>query len=78
MLLKHLWSHGREIRVDVFQHKVIYDIPLYGDLIFKNFNVELNDDFIKLTTFRCPEHHLVASALAKSLCDNQLIKKELH
>jgi hypothetical protein len=58
-MFKHLWSHCRNINVNVFQHKVVYDIPLYGDLVFKNFKVEYKNDSIILTTFREPvELHL--------------------
>jgi hypothetical protein len=53
--LRHLWSHIRDVRVDVFQHKVIYDIPLYGDLIFKNYKLERKNNSIILTTFQSPK-----------------------
>jgi len=53
--LRHLWSHIRDVRVDVFQHKVVYDIPLYGDLIFKNYKIERKYNNIILTTFQCPK-----------------------
>lgn len=40
-MLKQLWSHVRDIRVVCFPNKVIYDIPLYSEKLFKNFNYEV-------------------------------------
>jgi hypothetical protein len=60
--MKHLWAHTREIRVDVFQRKVVYDIPLGRETLYKNFKIELKDNSIKLTTYqdipqpRCLQH----------------------
>lgn len=69
---KHLWAHTREMRVDVFQHKVVYDIPLGRETIFKNFKIEIKEDSIKLTTFQSP----TPPRLVKPLCDNPLIETE--
>jgi hypothetical protein len=40
--LKQLWFHCRNINVEVFQNKIVYNIPVYGETIFKLFkyNVE--------------------------------------
>jgi hypothetical protein len=51
-MFKHLWQHCREIRVSVFHNKVIYTIPLYSDLLFKNYKLEYKDESIILTTFK--------------------------
>lgn len=39
-----LWSHVRNIDVNVFSHKVVYRIPLYGDFMFKNAKIEYCKD----------------------------------
>lgn len=70
--LRLLWSHCRDIRVEVFQHKVVYDIPLHNDLIFKNFKAEYVNGGIVLTTFQEP----VQPHSAKLSYDNQLIEME--
>ena len=71
-MIKQLWSHSRNINVTVFQHKVVYNIPLYGDLIFKNLKAEYKNCDIILTTSQEPiQHHLV-----EPLCDNPLIESE--
>jgi hypothetical protein len=53
-MLKHLWSHTRNIDVTVFQNKVVYAIPLYNDLLFKNFTVEYKHKSLILTTWLEP------------------------
>jgi hypothetical protein len=69
---KHLWSNCRNINVNIFQHKIVYDIPLYNDLIFKNLKVEFRNGSMIITTFQEPiEHHLV-----KPWYDNPLIESE--
>jgi len=73
-LLRALWTHSRNINVAVFQNKVVYDIPLYNDLLFKNFRVDYNHSSLLLTTYRSPsptELHL-----AEPLCDNPLNESE--
>jgi hypothetical protein len=65
-MLKFLWSHTRNINVEVFQHKAIYSIPIYGDLIFKNYKVVYDEhcQMLKLTTYLEPiPHHLEESLL---------------
>ena len=44
-MLKLLWTHCRDIRVEVFANKIVYNIPIYSENIFKAFNykVELNE-----------------------------------
>ena len=72
-MFKQLWSHCRNIDVNVYSHKVVYRIPLYGDFIFKNAKVELCSEGreIKLTTYQEPTvHHLEEPA-----SDSQLIAK---
>jgi hypothetical protein len=69
-MIKQLWSHTRNVNVSVFQHKVVYDIPLYNDLIFKNFKAEFRHGSMIITTFQepTPPHS------AKPSCDNPLIE----
>lgn len=63
-MIRSLWSHCRNINVEVFQNKVIYDIPLYGDLVFKNFKAEYKHGGLVITTFQEPTpHHLEESSL---------------
>jgi hypothetical protein len=40
-----LWSHCRSINVSVYPNKIVYDIPIYSETIFKIFNykIEYND-----------------------------------
>lgn len=73
-LLRALWTHTRDINVAVFQHKVVYDIPLYNDLVFKNFRVDYNHRSLILTTYRCPSPTELRSA--EPLCDNPLNESE--
>jgi hypothetical protein len=62
-MLRLLWAHTREMRVDVFKNKVIYDIPLGNETIFKNFIIEIKENSIKLTTFQeiPPRHHQLSA-----------------
>lgn len=71
-MLKRLWSHCRNIDVIVYQNKVVYTIPLYSDLLFKNYKIEYKHESIILTTFQ----EQVQPHLVKSSCDNQLIDLE--
>jgi len=71
-MFRHLWSHTRDINVTVFQHKVVYNIPLYGDLIFKNLKAEYKDGGIVLTTFQEP----IQPHSAELSYDNPLIETE--
>jgi hypothetical protein len=47
-MLRLLWSHCRDIRVEVFNNKVIYNIPLANDLIFKYANVTYIDNSLRV------------------------------
>lgn len=72
-MFKMLWSHCRNIDVNVYSHKVEYRIPLYGDFIFKNAKVELCNEGreLRLTTYQEPiQHHLEEFSY-----DSQLIAK---
>jgi len=63
-MIKRLWSHCRNINVEVFQNKVVYDIPLYNDLVFRNFKAEYKQGSLIITTFQEPtQHHLEGSSL---------------
>jgi hypothetical protein len=50
-MLKLLWSHIRNIRVEVFNNKIVYDIPIYSEIIFKYFtyDVEKTSGGLRLT-----------------------------
>ena len=50
-MLRHLWSHCRDIYVEVFQNKIVYTIPLHTETIFKSFtyNVEQTSSGLRLT-----------------------------
>jgi hypothetical protein len=71
-MFRLLWSHCRNITVDVFNHKVVYNIPLYGDLMFKNSKIEINDNSITLTFHQEP----IEPDSVKSLCNNLTVEKE--
>lgn len=73
-LLRALWTHSRNIDVAVFQHNVVYSIPLYNDLVFKNFRVDYRNNSLLLTTYRCPSPTELRSA--EPLCDNPLNESE--
>jgi hypothetical protein len=70
-----LWSHVRNIDVNVYSHKVVYRIPLYGDFIFKNAKLELCSEGreLKLTTCREP----IQPRLEESSCDSLIDLKVL-
>ena len=36
-MLRLIWSHCRDIYVEVFQNKIVYNIPVYHETIFKSF-----------------------------------------
>jgi len=36
-----LWSHIRNITVNVFENKIVYDIPVYNETISKLFTYDL-------------------------------------
>jgi hypothetical protein len=72
-MLRLLWSHCRNITVDVFPNKIVYEIPVYSETIFKFFtySLEKTSSGLRLTVAPIPaEHHLV-----KPSYDNQLAEK---
>jgi hypothetical protein len=50
-MLRLLWSHMRNITVDVFPNKIVYEIPVYNETIFKLFTyqVEKTSSGLRLT-----------------------------
>lgn len=59
MKIKQIWGHCREIQVDAFKHKIIYNIPIYGyKEVYDNFSIEIkqneNEGYIRLISFREP------------------------
>lgn len=40
-MIKLLWSHIRDIRVEAYQNKIVYDIPLYNETISKLFSYKV-------------------------------------
>lgn len=55
--LRLLWAHCRDIRVEVFNNKIVYDIPVYNETIFKFFtyNVEKTSSGLRLTINKTTE-----------------------
>jgi len=43
-MLKLLWSHPRNVHVDIYRNKIVYDIPIYSETIFKFFNYKVEYD----------------------------------
>lgn len=39
-----LWAHCRNMRLEVFQNKLVYTIPVYNETIFKMFNYKVEYD----------------------------------
>jgi len=58
-MLKQLWSHCRDIRVEVFTNKIVYNIPIYSEKITKIFDykVEMNETLsgLRLTIIKPTE-----------------------
>lgn len=58
-MLRLLWSHCRDIRVEVFTNKIVYSIPVYSETIFKVFNykVEYNKELgnLNLSIYKSTE-----------------------
>ena len=52
-----LWSHCRNINVEVFTNKIVYDIPIYSETIFKFFTykVEKTSGGLRLTISKATE-----------------------
>jgi hypothetical protein len=41
-IIKLLWSHCRNINVNVFKHKIVYEIPIYDEIISRDYKYELD------------------------------------
>ena len=57
-MLRLIWSHCRDIRVEAFQNKIVYDIPLYFNLekmIKFDYNVERISGGLRLTLTKSAE-----------------------
>jgi hypothetical protein len=56
-MLRMLWSHCRNIDVFVFQNKIVYNIPIYSESIFKFFtyNLEQTSGGLRLTITKSSE-----------------------
>ena len=50
-MLKLLWSHCRNITVNVFNHKIVYEIPIYNETMNMLFShtLEKNSSGLRLT-----------------------------
>jgi len=56
-MLRLLWAHCRDIRVEAFKNKIVYDIPVYSERIFKDFTykVEETSSGLRLTIIKPAE-----------------------
>lgn len=57
-MLRLIWAHCRDIRVEAFQNKIVYDIPLYFNLekmISFTYNVEKTSSGLRLSIFKPTE-----------------------
>jgi len=57
-MLRLIWAHCRDIRVEAFQNKIVYDIPLYFNLekmIKFDYNVEIISGGLRLTLTKSTE-----------------------
>ena len=50
--MRLLFGMYRDIYVQVFNNKLIYNIPLYSDKLFQNTKIEIVNNTIKLTFFK--------------------------
>jgi len=52
-----LWSHCRNINVFAYPNKIVYDIPIYSETLFKMFtyNVEKTSGGLRLTISKSAE-----------------------
>jgi hypothetical protein len=73
-MLRQIWAHCRDIRVDAFQNKIVYNIPLYFNLEkqLTNFTVQTTPGNITLTLYREP----IQPHLEESSSHNQKTLKE--
>jgi len=42
-------SQVRNIDVMYYKQKIVFQIPLYDDILFKNYKVKVEDDYITVT-----------------------------
>lgn len=57
-MLRLIWAHCRDIRVEAFQDKIVYHIPLYFDLekmILFTYNVEKTSSGLRLSIIKPSE-----------------------
>lgn len=52
-----IWSQVRDMHVEVFQNKIVYNIPIYSESIFKFFtyNLEQTSGGLRLTITKSSE-----------------------
>jgi hypothetical protein len=45
-MIRQLWSHMRDIMVISYPNKIVYDIPIYSETLFKKFkhSIEILED----------------------------------
>ena len=56
-MLRLIWAHCRDIRVEAFQNKIVYDIPLYFNLekmIKFDYLVERTSGGLRLSIIKPP------------------------
>lgn len=56
-MLRMLWAQCRDMRVEVFSNKIVYNIPIYSETIFKFFtyNLEKTSSGLRLTINKSTE-----------------------
>jgi hypothetical protein len=56
-MLRMIWSQVRDMHVEVFQNKIVYNIPIYSESIFKFFtyNLEQTSGGLRLTITKSSE-----------------------
>jgi hypothetical protein len=42
-------SHVRNIDVLTYKKKIVFQIPLYDDILYKDYKVKVDDDYITIT-----------------------------
>ena len=47
--LSLIGNHIRNIDVLYFKNKIVFQIPLYDDILFKHYKVKVDDDYISIT-----------------------------
>lgn len=56
-IIKLLWSHCRNINVNVFKHKIVYEIPIYDEIISRDYKyvLEKSSSCFRLTIIKPSE-----------------------